>query len=113
MIPIFVKIAPHVHQWLLLWRTLILTMLSLVGMWLSHKQHKDHWNHTNWSIEFTYIDVLRRIYSGCFPTRPHLTSRGVSCSLDCVLCNNNYEDIFHALIKCPKAIQAWYDVNLW
>jgi len=57
--------------------------------------------------------VYWRVCRGCFPTHTHLSSRGVSCPLDCVQCNNNYEDSIHILIECPKVVQVWRDANLW
>jgi len=55
---------------------------------------------------------LWRVCRGCFLTRARLNSRGVSCSTDCVHCNNNYEDSIHVLIECPKAVQVWKDYNI-
>jgi len=56
---------------------------------------------------------LWRVCRSCFPTRARLNNRGVSCPLDCVQCNNNYEDSIHILIECPKVVQAWRGANLW
>ena len=56
---------------------------------------------------------LWHVCRGCFPTRARLSSRGVSCPLDCVQCNNNYEDSIHILVECPEAVQMWRDENLW
>ena len=50
---------------------------------------------------------------GYFPTGACLSNRCVSCSLDCVFCNSNYEDITHVPIECPKTFRTWRDVNLW
>lgn len=44
--------------------------------------------------------------------RAHLSSRGLSCPLDCVHCNKNYEDNIHILVECLKAVQTWRDVIL-
>jgi len=57
-------------------------------------------------------NFLWRVCCGCFSTRARLCSKDVSCPLDCVLCNNNYEDNIHVLIECPKVVQAWHDLNL-
>ena len=50
---------------------------------------------------------------GRFPTRAHLSSRGIHCPNDCVLCGTNYQDNIHVLLECPGAVQAWWEVNLW
>jgi hypothetical protein len=54
-----------------------------------------------------------RVCRGCFPTRARLSSRGIHCPNDCVLCGTNYEDSIQVLLECPGAMQAWREVNLW
>jgi len=54
-----------------------------------------------------------RMCRGCFPTCARLSSRGVACPIDCVVCDSNYEDIIHVLVECPKVVQAWRNVNMW
>ena len=80
----------------------------------SHMHVHGRWN-LIWKLKVPpkIKNFLWRVCRGCFPTRARLSSRGVSCPLDCVQCSNNYEDIIHILIECPKAVQVWRDANLW
>jgi hypothetical protein len=80
----------------------------------SHMHVNGRWN-LIWKLKVPpkIKNFLWRVCRGCFPTRAHLNSRGVSCPLDCVHCNHNYEDNIHILIECPKAVQVWRNANLW
>jgi hypothetical protein len=69
-----------------------------------------HWN-LIWKLKVP-LKVKNFLWRGCFPTRARLSNRGVSCPLDCVQCNNNYEDSIHILIECPKVVQVWRNANL-
>ena len=80
----------------------------------SHMHANGRWN-LIWKLNVPpkIKNFLWRVCRGCFPTRARLNSRGVSCPLDCVHCNHNYEDSIHILIECPKAVQVWRNANLW
>jgi len=80
----------------------------------SHLDVPGRWNLV-WKLKVPpkIKNFLWHVYRGCFPTHARLSSRGVSCPLDCVQCNINYEYSIHILIKCPKVVQVWCDVNLW
>jgi len=79
----------------------------------SHMHVHGRWN-LIWKLKMPpkIKNFLWRVCCGCFLTRDHLSSRGVSCPLDCVQCSNIYEDSIHILIECPK-VQVWRDANLW
>jgi len=57
-------------------------------------------------------NITLRVCRGMFSTCARLSSRGVSCLIDCVSCDNNYEDKIHVIVECPKVFQAWCNVNL-
>jgi len=80
----------------------------------SHMHVHGRWN-LIWKLKVPpkIKNFLWRVCRGCFPTRARLSNRRVSCPLDCVQCNNNYEDSIHILIECPKAVQILRDTNLW
>ena len=80
----------------------------------SHMHVNGRWN-LIWNLKVPpkIKNFLWRVCRGCFPTRARLNSRGVSCPLDCVHCNSNYEDSIHVPIECPKVVQVWRNANLW
>jgi len=80
----------------------------------SHMHVNGRWN-LIWKLKVPpkIKNSLWRVCRGCFPTRARLSSRGVFCPLDCVQCNNNYEDSIHVLIECPKVVQVRWNANLW
>jgi len=49
-------------------------------------------------------NLLWHVCRGCFPTRARLSNKGMHCPINCVLCDNNYEDNVHALLECPTAM---------
>ena len=45
--------------------------------------------------------------------RAWLSSRGMHCPIDCVLCGSNFENTIHILLECPGAMHICREVNLW
>lgn len=80
----------------------------------SHMHVHGRWN-LIWKLKVPpkIKNFLWRVHRGCFSTRARPNGRGVSCPLDCVQCNNNYEDNIYILIECPKVVQVWRNANLW
>jgi hypothetical protein len=50
--------------------------------------------------------LLWRICRGCLPTRVRLQEKHVSCPLQCPLCDQDFEDDWHAIITCNSSVQA-------
>ena len=80
----------------------------------SHLHMPSCWN-LIWKLKMPpkVKNFVWRMCRGCFPTCARLSSRGVACPIDCVVCDSNYEDIIHVLVECPKVVQAWRNVNMW
>lgn len=80
----------------------------------SHLHVSGRWN-LIWKLKIPpkIINFVWHVCRDCFPTRTRLSSRGVHCSTDCVLCGSNYEDNIHVLLECPGARQVWSEVQLW
>jgi ribonuclease HI len=51
--------------------------------------------------------LLWRICRGCLPTRVKLQEKHVPCQLQCPLCDQNFEDDWHAILTCDVSVQAW------
>jgi len=45
--------------------------------------------------------------------RVRLQDKRVQCSMTCVSCNSNYEDLAHILFKCPFVMQVWQMTGIW
>jgi hypothetical protein len=58
-------------------------------------------------------NLVWRICRGCFLTRARLGDKGVHCPPNCVVCDDNYEDIVHILFTCPLSIQGWSASGIW
>ena len=58
-------------------------------------------------------NLVWRVCRGCFPTRSRLSSKGMHCPINCVLCDSNYEDNIHVLLECPTAMHIWRKAHLW
>jgi len=91
----------------------------------SHMHVNGRWN-LIWKLKVRpkIKKFLWRVCRGFFPTRARLNSRGVSCPIDCVHCNHNYEDSIHILIDCVHCNHnyedcnhnndiLWWNANLW
>lgn len=73
----------------------------------THLDKLDRWD-LIWNIKAPpKIEILLWcVCRGCFPSRAQLSSRGVSCSTECVICGNNYEDDIHVLLECSSVVQV-------
>jgi len=69
-----------------------------------HLHIMDRWN-LIWKLKVSpniKKKCVTRVCRGCFSTRVRLSSRGVHCLIDCVLCSSNYEDSIHVLLGCSS-----------
>lgn len=73
----------------------------------SHLHVPGRWN-LIWKLKVPpkIKNFVWHVCRGCFPTRTRLSSRGVQCPTDCVLCVSNFEDSIHVLLECLGAQQA-------
>jgi hypothetical protein len=69
--------------------------------------YQENWN-SLWSIKAPpkAKHLLWRICKGCLPTRVRLQEKCVSCSLNCPICDHNYEDDMHVLFDCAESLRA-------
>jgi hypothetical protein len=54
-----------------------------------------------------------RICRNCLPTRARLHDRGVTCPINCVLCDAGDEDSNHLFFSCQNSINCWQQMGLW
>jgi hypothetical protein len=52
-------------------------------------------------------NLLWRISRCCIPTRASLQQKGVNCTTNCALCNNNVEGSYHVFFNCPSSMNVW------
>jgi hypothetical protein len=50
--------------------------------------------------------LLWRICRGCLPSRVKLQEKHVPCQISCPLCDNAFEDDWHAILTCISSVQA-------
>jgi ribonuclease HI len=50
--------------------------------------------------------LMWRICKGCLPARVRLQEKCVPCSINCPICDHNYEDDMHVLFNCVESLQA-------
>jgi ribonuclease HI len=81
-------------------------LLKHTGKW-TEVIHQEEWQKM-WSIHAPpkAKHLLWRICKGCLPTRTRLQEKCVPCTLNCPLCNHDYEDDWHALFLCSDSVQA-------
>ena len=58
-------------------------------------------------------NLLWRMCRGCLPTRVRLQDKGVTCPVDCVMCDGPLEDLEHVCFLCPFSVQVWQRTGLW
>jgi hypothetical protein len=80
----------------------------------SHLKRPGYWSGI-WRLKVPpkVKNLVWRICRGCFPTRARLRDKGVNCPLNCVVCDDNYEDTEHILFNCPLSTAVWRAAGLW
>ncbi|GAU38731.1 hypothetical protein TSUD_208420 [Trifolium subterraneum] len=58
-------------------------------------------------------NFMWRICRNCLPTRARLHDRGVTCPINCVLCDAGDEDSNHLFFSCQNSINCWQQMGLW
>jgi hypothetical protein len=74
----------------------------------SHLRMNGAWN-LIWEIKIPakVKNFIWRICRRCIPTRVRLRDKGVNCTTNCVLCDNNDEDSKHLFFTCPSSLNVW------